>query len=203
MPRTKRRPERKVPSLGGGQPPNIQASVAYGHTFRFTSSGNTARNVNVGTLIGACGNTCVIANTSMNSWASSVKIKSIRIWSPAAAAADVSASVAWAATLNNVPDDEKLASTVGSAFTGYFRSVPPRKSLASDWWSTTAGAQILFSITAPTNSIVDVTVAVRLCNVLPLQNLGIATGVLGNVYYGYLDGAATHSFVPVGLPSTF
>jgi len=206
MPKKKKQVERKAQKVMviQNQPPLMQASVCGAHTFRFTNSvGSTRYSVSVQDLLGVCGSMGVITNTSVNTFCSSIKVNSVKIWVSAAAGADVSPRVDWAIALNNTPDDEKLSSVIGGYAPGVFVAKPPKKSLAGLWWNSTAAAAELFKISTPQNSIVDVSLSFRLSNEINFLNIAATTVVLGNIYYGYLDGNGSHAYTPVGLPSTF
>jgi hypothetical protein len=76
--------------------------------------------------------------------------------------------------------------------------------LCGDWVAATAtGTLNLFSLSCSTDSIIDVEVEYTLSNQIQAASITIATGVLGSIYYLPLDGAASHVYNPLHLPTTF
>jgi hypothetical protein len=191
------------------QPPVLQGTPTLSHTFRFVATGTGTNAITYGGIaaIGPC--VGYIANSAVLPLASSVKVKKVEVWCPAAAAGEASANVVWLANAANqfVPDGEKLRTVLGTATPGYVLSRPPRKSLASDWFNPSGMPNTEFlSISCPAGSIVDVTLSFRISNELAPTARPVSTGAIGNVYYLALDNAVaagTHNLVPYGLPTTF
>jgi hypothetical protein len=191
------------------QPPVLQGTPTLSHTFRFVATATAVNAVTYAGIaaIGPC--VCDVANNTLIPIASSVKIRKVEVWTPAAAAGEASANVVWLANAANqfVPDGEKLRTTLGSATPGYLISRPPRKTFVADWFNPSGAPNTEFlSISCPASSIVDVTLSFRLSNELATTGRAVSTAALGSIYYMALDnavGAGTHNLVPYGLPTTF
>jgi len=113
-------------------------------------------------------------------------------------------SVEWASqsNANNLEVSDTSVSVMRPA---HIFTRPPAQSLASFWQSPGIADNQLFNIIAPTGSIIDV--AVQLIsqdddNGAAITR-GVATGVLGTVYYLSLDNASGHVYPPVSLTTTF
>jgi hypothetical protein len=186
------------------QPPLIETSLVKRHTFRFVTATTPTRTMTVGSAIACFGATVTVINAFYVTWASSVRIRRVSVWAPAAASGEAAASIIWASSTgpNNSADTEYDDSTVGSATPASATSVPPVKSLVGDWWTAAASTTVLATVNAPASSVVDV--VLECCysnNLAPLgpTALGSAAGALGTVFYGSFDGGGAWS--PVGLPT--
>jgi hypothetical protein len=188
-------------------PPAMQVVPRIKKTYRYNVTGSPSGTaVTVGSLLAAMGAIGTVANTTIVSLCSSVRIKKIKIW-PALNAAGSGNSldtyVVWASSIANQPDEKKDAtlqtgSTVGRSM--IYR--PQAKSLGSFVWNSTSAATVLFNITAPQGSIVDITLDGWFANSIAPYAQAVGTATVGSVYFGCLDGSTTHLLPPVGLLTT-
>lgn len=189
--------------LSSAHPPMIRSNITLSHTYRFTSTSGTATALTVGSLFGAAGTMCTVANSQVQTFYNSVKVREISIWSPPASQGAISTcSVEWlgGANSNTVEVSDSSNSVSRPA---RISSKPPRGSLASFWNTTSSGANTICTLVAPTGSIIDVVLDLILSDD-DLVNfvIVIAAGALGNIYYLSLDPNATHRYVPVSLTTT-
>jgi hypothetical protein len=187
---------------GGSLPPAIQTTPKISHRFRFVSTSASILPVTVTELVGIVGAIGTVANTTVATLASSVKLRKVIVWPSASTSAPSSPELYWANAINtNVPDEVRERSLPqGVSVTGSLEFVPPPMSLAGFWNSDQAIA--LFDASFPIGSVIDVILDVRLSNALPNANISVATAALGTLYYLALDGAASNKWTPVGLPTT-
>jgi hypothetical protein len=133
---------------------------------------------------------------------SSVKINSITMWTPPPSqGSSATCSVDWVG-FQNSPDREVSDTSVSVAVPAMVASKPPRNSLASFW--QLAGGTTLCTLTAPVGSVIDVDLSLIFNDNdgAVINNIAVATGVLGTSYYLSLDPNGTHRYVPVSLNST-
>jgi hypothetical protein len=182
-------------------PPTLETAPAVTQVFRFATTSGTTVSPTVAQLILVPGFICAVVNSTAYSLASCIKINSIKIWTAASGGAEVS----WLAASGYAKDDSKDSQipTGMTAGSGPYVTRPPRKSLAGDWLAPSLTTQTPFSISCTTGSIIDVSLSFVLSNNIAPQSVTIATGAVGSLYYGYLDGPTSHLYVPQGRPSTF
>lgn len=192
-------------SMNSQRPNQIRSNIQFSHTYRFTSTSGTATAITANSLACAAGTVCVVGNSTVYSLFAAVKMNQISIWSPSATqGAFATCSVEWSSTLGNTSTTEVSDTSVSTASPAHLVTGPPRASLASFWNNNVNAASTLCTITAPTGSIIDVSVSVILVddNIANPFDASIATGTLGNFYYLSLDPNATHRYVPVSLTTT-
>jgi len=182
-------------------PPTLETSVESNHVYRFLSTSGSAKVVSFGTMLGAMGGICTVANTTIKSFHSSMKIMRVTVWSAASSSTEEGVQLFWeSGTSSQIPDEAKISSIPqGVTVTKALVFVPPEKSLAADWLSAAAN---LFSIQSPVGSIVDVHVVGRLSNVFASVASTVGTATLGSTYYLSLDGGSSGTYVAQGLPTT-
>jgi hypothetical protein len=186
-------------SPGLSLPPEIQVTpMVRNHTFRFYANSSGTYSITATEVIGALGTVCTVTNATVRPFASSFKIKKVSLWSDATSS-EQNASITWAlATGSQQVDAEKnRAIPAGVSVTGVVSEVPPKGTLCALW--QVASSNSIFLISANTGSVIDLTVDYTLSNQIVSNTMSVATGVLGSIYYLYLDGL---HLVPVGLPST-
>jgi hypothetical protein len=111
-------------------------------------------------------------------------------------------SVTWFGNLNN-PNLEISDSTTNVSRNAHISTAPPRNSSAA-FWQINDGLP-LFALTCPINSIVDIEITIIQSDQEgAATTITVSSGVLGKIYYPYLDqlGAGSTKLVPVGLSST-
>ena len=186
-------------------PPSIRSNVTYNHRYRFVSTSGSATTVDASALLTSCGAVCYDADAFCASITKTARIRRVSIWSPVASQGTSSTcSVTWTADDNEVGAStlEISDSSVSTSHPAHISCAPPPRSLASWWFQVHAGN--LFTIVAPTGSIVDVELDQVLCDqgsIADVATIAVAAGVLGSLYYFPLDGT-TDIFTPVSLNTT-
>lgn len=187
-------------------PPVMNMSQVVRGRFRFTSLSNTLVSVSIADILGACGGTCSVTNSTFRPWASSFRIKEIRMYPGVNPGVGVSYnSVAWNSGISGVAQDQERVDDLPSGITvsHALSFKPPAKSLASDWISCLATTTTnLFAMQSQNGTIVDFHVDYTLSNQFQAGSITISTGVLGSIYYLPLDGAASAEYPNTHLPST-
>jgi len=186
-------------------PPSIRSNVTYNHRYRFVSTSGNGRSVTASDILTACGAVCDAADTSAVAITKTARIRRISIWSPVASqGSSATCSITWTADDGEVGAStlEVSDSSVSTSHPAHISCAPPPKSLASWWFQVHVGD--LFTIVAPTGSIVDLEVDQVLCDqgsTTDVATIAIASGNLGALYYFPLDGT-TDQFTPVSLNTT-
>jgi hypothetical protein len=187
------------------KPPQFSSNIVATHKFRFTSFSGSKVAITVGDILGAIGGIGTSA-TTVASIASAFQIQNIQIWAPPASQGSVATvQLEWAGSTNspNVAVSDTSSSVTTPARVS---SRPPKNSQASFWQNINISTAFLFQLTAPTGSIIDLTVRFVVNND---ENVGTAfittvtTAVLNVSYFLALDGPATNQFRPVALTTTF
>jgi hypothetical protein len=171
------------------------------HTYRYVSTSGNPTTITPTSLLCSAGTVCTVANTTVVSMFSAVKLNQIEMWSPPASqGASVTCSVDWIGSANS-PNREYSDTSVSVSTPAYVRCPPPPMSLASFW--QLASATGICNIVAPVGTIIDVHLSLIMQDDAETQaNAAITTGTLGSTYFLSLDSNATHRFTPVSLTST-
>jgi len=191
----------RVPSL----PPTVDTVVKAHSVLRFTATAAAASvNVTTASLMMACGGIGTIANSTVASVASTLKLHKITIW-PASttAGAGQNAEVLWS-DLGGITKDESKSTAIPAGVTvaDVISERPPRETQAHFWQSSSGGGSNLFALTCPAGSIIDVSVSWTLRNnISGVTQAGYAAVTLGAFYYARLDGVGG-KFLPLGVPTT-
>jgi hypothetical protein len=181
------RNRKTVPTLSQ-KPPAFKASVASRHKFRFVAlNGVTNESVTRADLL----NLMVVATggTSACRLLAGVRLLSISIWSPILATFDPqTVCVEW---LGAYAPSSLISDTSVGMSPARLRTHPPVRSSA-EWWTLLGQneSETLLNLTAPTGSIVDVSLdLVFIDNESATSGTAPYTGLTtGQVYYGRLDG---------------
>jgi hypothetical protein len=191
---------------GGGKAkrlPNIPfpllATPDLGHTFQFTA--NSAQS-ELGITRQSILNLITVAATATTAYSilGAARIKKVRIWSPIISAfTPQTVQIEWNGGLY-APSAIHSAVSEG-LFPAKLETAPPHLS-SPDLWSLSGAsnlAEILFSVTCPASSVIQLSLAVRLMDdeAAPTP-LVIVGGTVGKTYYGYLDGSVTGALPPSG-----
>lgn len=192
---------RRGPSL----PPTIECTPALSHRYRyFANATATNANVTVGNLLGAMGGICTVANSTISSICSSVRVKRVSIYSGVVSTGAVNAELTWFAGGSSFTKDDSKESSVPEGITmeRVLVTRPPAKALASFWQNSASVSNVLFQITCQGGSLIDVEMVGTLGNNLSnVAITGYSTATLATVYYGRLDGVGG-KFQPLGVPTT-
>jgi hypothetical protein len=118
---------------------------------------------------------------------------------------ETAATISWNSGVSGLNRDSEKSKDVpeGVTSTGKVTFRPPKKSVASDWMAASIGTTNIFTMTCNTGTIVDVSAMFTLANQFTSGTQTIATGTLGSIYYLPLDGASSHEYFPLHLPTTF
>jgi len=189
-----------MPSL----PPTLQVAPPLRRvTYRYLVETSGSYAITVHTMLGALGGICTAANSKVNSWSASFKIRKVTVWPPSTST-PVSCSLTWTAgSVGQVPDEIKDG-TIPEGITSTKALVfqPPARSLCGYWIDSTDVTSTLFDVLSAAGAVIDLMVDYRLCASLTSVQSTIAAGTLGTVYYLALDGPASNKIVPTSLPST-
>jgi hypothetical protein len=180
------------------EPPLLQTSVKNRHTYRFLTSATVDQNFTAGNVAAALGAVVTVNATTKICISSSFRVRKIRIWAPAAAAAENACQVTWYTVEEHAEDAYSANNTVGTAGASYFETSPPKGTFADMWSNTSSAATVLFGMNLATNAIVDIDIESTLINNLTPLSVS-STGALGAFGFDNLDGATGH-VQPVGLP---
>lgn len=192
---------RRGPSL----PPAIECTPALSHRFRYYANATaTTANITVGNLLGALGGICTIANSTIASICSSVRVKRVSIYSGVVTTGAVNAELTWFAGGSSFMKDDSRESSVPEGITmeRVLVTKPPARALAAFWQNSASPTNVLFQITCQAGSLIDVEMVGTLGNNLSnVAIAGYAAATLSTVYYGRLDGVGG-KFQPLGVPTT-
>lgn len=189
--------------LGGGrnrlQPPPFIPTLKLSHKFRFESGANTGTfSVTRANLL----NLVLVATSAITTarLIEAVRLQSVEVWAN---------PVALGAPPNNLfiewLGENSPSTLIGDTGMGvrppHVSAFPPSSS-SNRWWSIsgTSESDVLFILGLPTNSVVDVTVELRMVEMeTPTAGEVPAGATLGQVYGDYLDGLASGKLTPVGF----
>jgi len=187
------------------RPPQLNSNVIVNHVFRFSADSTGVVNyaVTVENLLGICGGIATVSNTTVSGIADSVRLHSLKIWSPPSAqGASTTCSVEWAPS-NFSPTTEVSDTSMSVTTPACVIAVPPQGSQASFWNSSVASANTICQITAPAGSVIDAHVSFILCDKASASpTYTVATAVLGELYYLALDQTGSSHLVPTSLNTT-
>lgn len=196
-----RRGRSRVPLL----PKTLEVEHIVDSRIYYTNSSASTTSVSVANLLCSIGTICTVANSTLTAVCGSVKIRRITVW-PAVnnTTSATYPDVTWSTGVSNLNKDETKIRPIpqGTSITAPMVFVPPQKSLACMWMSSSASGN-LFTISTNVGSIVLVELTGTFSNSYGPASQTVATATLGSVYYPYLDGATTHRYNPLGLSSTF
>jgi hypothetical protein len=193
-----------IPKKVSGLPPTIDTTTNFTHVYRFKSGVGTSVNVATGDLFACAG--CV-ASSSTNAYAfcSSVRIRRITVWLSPSSTASQSAAIIWVVNSGAIGEKDtfKLKSLPeGITVTDSVTFRPPPKTFGDLWFASSSNlTDIIFQLTTPSGSIVDVELDLTIGNSLS-GNVQANTGsgmTPGVVYYGGLDSFVSTNYVPLGL----
>jgi len=187
-----------------GVVPELQCSVVINHKYWFECTTGESVNISLLDLFGALGGICTVANTTLTTWTGLLRLRKIEIYESAQSVSTVNSVVNWYTNSNsNLADKLLLNSSIPYDLPSKNVAIPPKNSLASFWWNSSASSSLaFFGIQTAVGSIIDVTIESTLGNNAGGYQPTIATGTLGGDYYLALDGASSNKLVPIGLPTT-
>ncbi len=190
-------------------PPPLLPTCVVKHKFRFRcSSALAGQAITLANLLGSFGGICTVANSTIRTWCSSFRIRSISAWLPGGVTGGSNyCFVDWAASgnANFMPDIAKVYTVPdGVTVTGHLDFKPPKESLAAFWFNTAnlSTTAAVAGITCPAGTIFDLVVDFTLGNVSGGVNITVVAGSVGTIYYLALDGPSSNKLVPLGLPTT-
>jgi hypothetical protein len=187
-------------------PPAMDSTINYASCIRYEAQSNNIVSVSVSDMIGALGGICTVTNSVFKPWTSSIRIRKVVCWPPAGAATAPSfAQVLWNSGVSGVNKDSELCFDVpaGITQTGSVTFTPPKRTLAADWMAASIGTTNIFTFSCSEGTIVDFHFEATLQNNFSPGTLSITTGTQSSAYYLPLDGASSHQYLPLHLPTTF
>jgi len=188
-------------------PAQLRTNLEFKHQFRFTSSSATPKAITADLLIPACG---VVATSAVlgHSIFQSVKVNRIEVWTPPPSQGSfATCSVLFPATTQSQAR-EYTDTTVSVTQPAHILCTPPPLSLCgffTDGLAIGGVANPLFTLTAPSGSIIDVWVSLVLNDgTHPNDANTMATLVgatTGSLYFCSLDSSTSAGsiYTPVGL----
>jgi len=211
MPRAQKSKNMKSKRVVPYDPPQYNAPVIAHNTFRYRvpsgASGGSSF-ITLQSLLAACGATCTVTGTTLSVDSDSVRIRSIKLWSPPTPGSTV--SVAWLPSIPYIRPTVTSDVCTSDSVPAFVSTSPPKNELFYGWMSLIGNGVPTLSIAnivAPVGSILDISVdyqmftgAAGTTQTTYAVTSGIA--VLGTKYYVSLDGAV-HRLQPVDLFTTY
>jgi len=194
---------RKSAATRSDLPPQLQTTSRIRKRLRFLAlSAITNQSITGQTMAGACGGIAA-TTTDVVPWASTIRLRRVTIWPAVGTSAGV-ADVTWATDGTLFVKDEFRLTSVpqGVTIDKSVTSVPPKGTLGQFWQAAT-NTSTIFTISAPSGSIVDIVIDFTLSNEIAPTAITVVTATQGLVYYLHLDGPGSHKLQPEGLTSTF
>jgi len=189
-------------------PSQLRTNIEVSHQYRFTSSSATATQILASTLLPACG---VVATSATAGFCmfQSVKVNRIEIWSPPASQGVFATCSVLFPAANQSQAREITDTTVSVSVPAHVLTSPPERSLCAFWTNgfqeNAANEEPLFTLVAPSGSIIDVWVSLVLgdgTSAAAVNNEAVLVGAtVGSVYYTSLDSSTSAGSIykPVGL----
>ncbi len=163
------------------RPIQFRANPELTRRYRFVSSSGTSTLIQSTTLAAACGVVATSATVGQ-SIVQALKVREVEIWAPPSSQGSaVTCSILWQGGSTSQPR-EVSDTSVSTAIPAHVKSGPPAGSLASFW--TTANNS-LFTLVAPSGSIIDVTVSLVLAdgNASTIGAAVLVGATTGRMYY--------------------
>jgi len=188
-------------------PPDLNVTPVNSITLRYQATAAvTGTNITVGYLLAACGNICTVANTTLESIASSVRVRRVTIWPAASSTSSPGynqANLAW--VLSSTSKDDSRISVLPDGVTASkcVSSRPPRGTLAGMWHTNNDNSLAVLIIACSAGSVIDVQLQFTCQNIFGGVATSVASGTQGDFYYTYLDSTSGHLLAPIGRPRTF
>lgn len=201
-PRKQQRPARRSAATGRLQPPMLATNIRFRHRYRFDASADFSGTITFAEIAASMGTIGTVTNTTVTLLCNSLRILSVEMWAPPASQGAASTcSIDWYSTTNQ-PAFEFSDTTISTAVPSHVQCRPPPFSLAAFWQPSNSGANA-FTLVAPKNTIIDLTLEGILIDEDGLgDTLGVTTAVIGHPYYIALDGPSSNKLVPVSMVTT-
>jgi len=179
-------------------PPFVPTVQVVSHTFRFSNAAGTGGSaINRRNLL----NLILVATTATSTVRiiEGIRLSMVEMWAnpPALGSAPTTLQIEWIG--ENSPSTV-ISDTSMGVRPAHVRSSPPASS-SNRWWSMSGSQETdqLFSLILPANTIVDVTVDMRMVEQETPTVGDIPIGAtVGQLYGDYLDGNITAVLAPVG-----
>jgi hypothetical protein len=169
------------------------------HKFRFENGTNNGTyNITRGNLL----NMVLVATSAVTTVRpfEAVRLRKVEMWANPVALGSAPSNIQIEWLGENSPSTV-ISDTGMGVRPGHVASVPPPSS-SNRWWSIsgTSESDVMFSMTIPADSVIDVTVELRFVEQEPPTAGEVPAGAtIGQVYGDYLDGIASSKLVPVGF----
>jgi len=178
------------------RPPAYTPTMNFLHKFRFNSSTNAgAFTITRGNLL----NMVLVATSAVTTARifQAVRLRRVEMWTnPVAAGADpVNIFLEW---LGAYAPSTVISDLCMGLIPAHIRASPPKAS-SDMWWSMSGSneSEQLFSMTVEANTVIDVTLEVRLVEQeSPTAGDVPAGATLGRLYGDYLDGVTSSKLAP-------
>jgi len=177
-------------------PPQFVPTLRLRHKMRFLSNGSsTTTGITRGNLLNLY-ETALTAITSSRLFAA-VKLRKVSMWAIITqGSVPVTVTLEWVGL--NAPSIIKSDTSMG-VVPASITATPP-KDASNRWWSITGQneSEILFNLTFPTNTIVDIEFDARLFETEAVAAGDVPAGAsAGKLYANYLDGLSGNLLVPL------
>lgn len=194
----RRASEKKAPMRFG--PPQIVANPIVNHRFRFVANSTLAANVTCSNIFGIGG--CVAtSSTTGKPIFQTMKVNRIECWAPPASQGSASTVTVLFPNALKSPAKDYTDTSVSVAEPAHVIAVPPSQALCSFWFGDST-SDILFTINAPSGTIIDLWVSGVFQDGAANANVMVLVGATtGAVYYACLDSLTNASGVakPIAL----
>jgi hypothetical protein len=179
------------------RPPPFIPTILSTHNFRYVNNSvATAVPITRANLL----NLVQVATTAITTTRiiAAVRLMSVEIWTPPPTTLGLAVcEVEWKGL--NSPSTIKADNSMG-VLPAHVHTSPPSDA-SERWWSVTGSNETeqLFTITCSAFSVVDVVVKLRFVDdEAPAAGDIPAAATIGKVYYNYLDGLSSTTFIPSG-----
>jgi hypothetical protein len=190
-------------SGGNRSIPMISSNVKGQHRFRFIASAAiSAVSILTGDVLKTSG-LFAVTTTTLYPVNKTFRLKSVEVWAPTATSTTGAiCSIEWP-TNQTGPTSEVSDISINVSEPAHIIAIPPKDSIASFWQQD--GTTSMFILTCPGGSVVDISIDYvqdddGVASSFPITVVGATAGT---IYYGFLDGDATHLLTPVSLRSIF
>lgn len=176
------------------------ATPALGHKFRFIGTGGgVAVPITRAQLLNLY--TIATTTTNQNRLITAIKLNRVQAWAQPPILGTMATPIVVEWEGNQAPSTIHSDTAVGVR-PAYVDTRPPRDA-SNRWWSISGSneSEVLFRLTVPIGSIIDITCAIRMADdegAVAGENGTTAAATVGKVYFNYLDGFSTQVFKPEG-----
>jgi hypothetical protein len=186
--------------IGISLPSKLDTTVECSHVFRFKNTDSSQHGITIADLLLACG-AIPTSTTEAVSLASSFRLNHVKVWPSVNSSGASDCIVQWFGPVSGVEKDSNpvvsLPEGITTSGTSCFN--PPPDSFCSKWISSQNASTVLLNVQCNAGSIIDVSLRFTISNTISSVSVATTGLTVGAVVYGPLDGAASGTYIPVGL----